>query len=328
MKMSRLAAVGVAAAAAIAGARSAVARTDDGQGGAATPPLALPSESQPPTPGANELPAGTAGLNPIRHGQVGAAPQQTTAVSARYREPRFWLYNDNYFAWQPNSPGRTTVKFQISVLYDLVFIDPWRYFSVNFAYTQKSFWDLFAVDRSSPFIENNYRPEVFLTFRPNPKERVTEASFGIQHESNGLGKDAMFDQSPNSRGWNNVFLKLRYGFDRKIPTSGVELYLTLGLRGWLPFTVAPSNLMDYIGPGIATVNLDIRLPNHPRLGEVALEGIAHERSIEGSVYFPIEALTVGHARFSIYAQYFYGYAERLITFDQKVTNYYIGLGFI
>ena len=86
--------------------------------------------------------------------------------------------------------------------------------------------------------------------------------------------------------------------------------------------------MDYIGPGILSANLAIRLPNHPNFGEVLLEAIGHERSIEGSIYFPIEALTVGHARFSLYAQYFYGYAERLITFDQKVQNYYIGIGFI
>ncbi len=64
---------------------------------------------------ATGLPEGAAGLNPIRKGQAGGAPQQTTAVTEGYREPRFWLYNDNYFAWQPNSPGRTTVKFQISI---------------------------------------------------------------------------------------------------------------------------------------------------------------------------------------------------------------------
>jgi outer membrane phospholipase A len=167
-----------------------------------------------------------------------------------------------------------------------------------------------------------------LSFRPNPQDRVTEVTLGGQHESNGLGKDANVDQTINSRGWNNVFLSGRYGFDRRIPAPGIEIYLTLGLRAWWPFAFAPSKLPQYIGHGIATANLDIRLLRHPRFDQIALELIAHERSVEGSVYFPLAAISNGHVRFSIYGQVFYGDAERLLNLDQKVTNYYVGFGFI
>jgi outer membrane phospholipase A len=282
----------------------------------------------PAAPPATPLPPASPGLNPIAHQEAGGPPQRTTGAEQQRSDPRFWLFNDNYFAWQPASPGRTTVKFQISVRYDMIFFDSARHFSFNFAYTQKSFWDLFAFSRSSPFLENNYKPEGFLSFRPTPRDRVTELTLGVQHESNGLGMDANVDQTKNSRGWNNVYLGGRYGFDRRVPTEGLQLYLTVGARVWYPFVVLPDNLPHYLGYGSATINLDIRLTNHPSLGQIALEMIAHERSIEGHAYLPLEAFSNGHFRFSIYGQIFYGDGERLITFDQRTTSYAIGFGFI
>lgn len=274
------------------------------------------------------LPPASPGLNPIAHQQAGGPPQRTTGVDQGREDPRFWLFNDNYFAWQPASPGRTTVKFQISVRYDMIFFDSSKHVSFNFGYTQKSFWDVFAFSRSSPFVENNYKPEGFVSFRPNPRDRVTELMLGVQHESNGLGADSSVDQTPSSRGWNNIFLGGRYGFDRRIPTEGLELYLTVGARIWYPFVVMPDNLPHYLGYGSATINLDVRLINHPRFGQLALEMIAHERSVEGHAYLPLEAFSNGHLRFSIYGQIFHGDAERLITFDQRVTSYAVGFGFI
>ncbi len=258
-------------------------------------------------------------IAPVAAASAATAPDEPAPVNA---------VADNYFSWQPASAGRTAVKFQISVRYDMIFFDSTRHFSFNFGYTQKSFWDLFAFGRSSPFIENDYKPEAFVSFRPDPRDRVTEVMLGVQHESNGLGVDANVDQTKNSRGWNNVFLGGRYGFDRRIPTEGLELYLTLGARFWCPFVVLPDNLPHYLGYGAATFNLDIRLINHPRFGQIALEAIAHERSIEGHAYLPLEAVSNGHFRFSLYGQIFYGDAERLITFDQRVTSYSIGFGFI
>jgi outer membrane phospholipase A len=293
------------------------------------PPQTAPPETASPTaPVATGLPPESPGLNPIAHQQAGAPPQRTTGTDQARQDPRFWLFNDNYFSWQPNSPGRTTVKFQISVRYDMIYFDGGRQFTFSMGYTQKSFWDLFAFSRSSPFVENDYKPEGFLSFRPHPRDRVTEVMLGILHESNGLGMTSNVDQTLDSRGWNNVYLGARYGFDRRSPAPGIELYLTLGGRAWLPFVVLPDNLPHYLGYASATVNLDIRLANHPSFGQIALELIAHERSIQGHAYLPLEAFSNGHLRFSLYGQIFHGDAERLITFDKNVTTYAVGFGFI
>jgi len=210
----------------------------------------------------------------------------------------------------------------------MIYFDQRRHFSFNFGYTQKSFWDLFAFSRSSPFVENDYKPEGFVSFRPNPRDRVTEVMLGVQHESNGLGVTSNVDQTMDSRGWNNAFIGGRYGFDRRIPAQGVELYLTLGGRAWLPFGVLPDDLPHYLGYVSATANLDIRLINHPNFGQIALELIAHERSVQGHAYLPLEAFSNGHLRFSLYGQVFHGDAERLITYKDSITSYAVGFGFI
>lgn len=133
----------------------------------AAKPTSDPTPAPPPRPGAPVPPAGCspagAATKALPGYQAGAAPQRTKSVQEL--EPqvaRFWLFNDNYFAWQPNSDGRTRVKFQVSVRYDMLTFQPGATsLSLNIAYTQKSFWDLFAFSRSSPFVETNYKPELF-----------------------------------------------------------------------------------------------------------------------------------------------------------------------
>ncbi len=65
----------------------------------------------------------------------------------------------------------TQVKFQFSFKYD--FWPSTSHHTVYLAYTQKSLWDLY--DKSSPFRESNYAPEIFYAHyhaehhgQPNP----------------------------------------------------------------------------------------------------------------------------------------------------------------
>jgi phospholipase A1 len=261
--------------------------------------------------------------------QAGASPQRTKSVQEVEPQPaRFWLFNDNYFAWQPDSDGRTRVKFQVSVRYDVLTFSPGdTSLSLNIAYTQKSFWDLFAFSRSSPFVETNYKPELFVSLRPIAEDRTKEFSIGVQHESNGLGVDMVADLSKLSRGWNSLYLDARWGFDLW-RVNGLGAYLALGARGFvLPFDVDPEEMTKFVGWVAGTVDLALFLPQHPGAGLLALRAIVRPHSIETSAFYPLGWLSPKHLQLSLYAQIFSGDAERLILHDQSVTNYYVGLGF-
>jgi phospholipase A1 len=100
--------------------------------------------------------------------------------------------------------GRTfadeEVKMQISLKTPLA-RDLWLDSSLWFAYTQQSYWQLYADDfASAPFRETNYQPEIFWRV-PIDRDflgwRARDISLGINHQSNGQSERL-------SRSWNRV----------------------------------------------------------------------------------------------------------------------------
>ncbi|MEE3214043.1 MAG: phospholipase A, partial [Pseudomonadota bacterium] len=110
--------------------------------------------------------------------------------------------NEDAFRADDDDPNmdNTELKFQFSAKFnlaeDLVFDNGDLYF----AYTQKSWWQAYNGDESSPFRETNYEPEFFLEFQndyklwgwTNVSNRIS-----LNHQSNGRS-------DPLSRSWNRV----------------------------------------------------------------------------------------------------------------------------
>lgn len=94
----------------------------------------------------------------------------------------------------------TEVKFQIS-LKTRVLPFQWRNSSIWIAYTQQSFWQLYADEKaSSPFRETNHEPEIFWQVPINFRFLGMDArlaSLGFNHQSNGQPGDL-------SRSWNRL----------------------------------------------------------------------------------------------------------------------------
>lgn len=68
-----------------------------------------------------------------------------------------------------------------------------------FGYSQRSFWQVYDGDRSRPFRETDYNPELFYRLTPDPKKYdYWGADIGLEHESNG-------QDVPLSRSWNRVY---------------------------------------------------------------------------------------------------------------------------
>ena len=135
---------------------------------------------------------------------------------AQLRESRlFSEFKDNYVisGW-PGSGGQPAgfVRFQVSVKANLV---PTRSpCTIFFTFTQKTLWDLWNFHGSSPFVDADYNPGLFLAWRRtdtpwrNDRERgitPTLLLLGFEHESNGR-------DGPLSRSWNRFTVLSRFAY--------------------------------------------------------------------------------------------------------------------
>jgi phospholipase A1 len=234
----------------------------------------------------------------------------------------FFLHDNNYFSLLTNGGWPPEAKFQISIRFEVVSFRETNNVALNFAFTQTSFWDLLNIAQSSPFLENDYRPELFVSFRPNREVRYREFQLGLQHQSNGLGTTATSDQSSDSREWNYVFGEARWGLIRDKAPQDTWLYLTPGLRAWIPFGIT-DGLPQYEGYFALFADIDLRIPAHPDLGRLSLRVTARQHNFEVNAFYPLLA----RVRCWLFSQLFVGQAERLITAPQSVTHVYAGLGF-
>lgn len=82
--------------------------------------------------------------------------------------------------------------------------------NLYFAFTQKSFWQAYNADDSSPFRETNYNPEFFYRIPPGNKWLHNwGADLGIEHESNGRNL-------PLSRSWDRVYIRPYYARENDV----------------------------------------------------------------------------------------------------------------
>lgn len=214
---------------------------------------------------------------------------------------------------QAVDPTKTLVKpevtFQLSFKARL-----WRdIFGENLAlwaaYTQRSFWQLYNFDDSSPFRDTNYEPELLLTLGTRLDILGLNLRFvqaGVNHQSNGQSE-------PLSRSWNRI-----------VANAGLERGdFSLLLKGWVRVPDADDDnpgMTHYLGCG--EIWGYYFLGRH-RLG-VMLRDNLNFRENRGAIQvewsFPLFAMMAG------YVQYFLGYGESMLDYDHRVHR--IGVGFV
>jgi len=249
----------------------------------------------------------------------------------------------NYAAidsWPGNNNAQ--VKFQISmkfrVLTPNLYVLKYNVFPAYFAYTQKSLWNI--NQQSSPFEENNYNPEFFLDYPVNAaiigriKLRNIVVS-PIEHESNGLS-------GAQSRSWNRQYVLVKFGLESKEKLAITNSFLSdkalLYVKLWnasgyeeenayLQSVGKDGTFLDYMGRGEIGVSvrnflwggalkdhqLDIRTP-------------IFRDSDKDSYKFEFRQ-QLPNMNFALYLQYWYGYGETLMRFDQFGRRGFVGLSF-
>ncbi|MBI5894546.1 MAG: phospholipase A [Desulfobacterales bacterium] len=234
-------------------------------------------------------------------------------------------YNDSpneYVALENDEEAKaqeTEAKFQISFkarAWEQMFALP-----VDFwiAYTQLSFWQLYNSAFSSPFRDTNYEPEALFNWRTRYAIpglgglKLQFINFGFNHQSNGRSE-------PMSRSWN-----------RLVANFGLEKgnFNTL-LKTWYRIPEDEEDddnpdIIDYMGYGelwMAYVYKETRLA-------VMLRDNWNENHGAFQVDLSIPLAKIWEplgSKFALYVQYFNGYGECLLDYNDKANR--IGAGFM
>ena len=185
-----------------------------------------------------------------------------------------------------------------------------------FAYTQRSLWQLWSRDESSPFRSTDHEPEViYVVPVPQPLGdlpggwRWRMVQFGLAHQSNG-------QSAPLSRSWNRVYA----GTAAERGEFGLQLRLAHRLRDSDDDDDNPG-LTRYIGNAELTANW---LPGRATMALAWRTHLTDFRrgSLQLDWTYPVVADNPGGLRW--YVQAFTGYGETLLDYNHRQTS--IGMG--
>lgn len=224
-------------------------------------------------------------------------------------------YSSEYFQEQFDNPSLefddTETQFQISIKVPLG-VNLFNTFDVYAAYTNRSFWQLYNSDISAPFRETNHEPEVWVQFTPGWEIlgfRNSANSFGYVHQSNGRG-------GVLSRSWNRVFAN--FVFQRG--------NFALGLKPWIRISEDAEfddnpDITDYLGHFELRAGYKWRDHVFSMMSRNNLESGFDRGAVELGWSFPLWKYPYLRG----YIQYFGGYGESLIDYNQHVNRIGIGI---
>lgn len=250
-------------------------------------------------------------------------------IESRYE---FKAHNPNYFlpfGYQENRyPSYVAsdvytnkeAEFQFSIRFDLGsnFLGLNEVYSG--AFTQRSFWQIYAY--SAPFRENNYMPELFVSFPwfdGNNLTLLRSITLGAAHQSNGQGSTSVVTGETlanRSRSWNFFYAALRF----QLGSALIDLKAWKRVKEDQAFDDNP-DLTDYLGHGSLTLTL-------PYKKLVAISMARYNSSTQKGAFEQTFSYPV-YKRENIfwYVKFFTGYGESLIDYNTDITKSSIGLSF-
>jgi phospholipase A1 len=146
-------------------------------------------------------------ISPLEARRSAESVSERTRFALAAHKPNYFLpgtHNSSadYSVYDEGEPylSNTEAKFQLSVKASIA-ENLWHDSSLSMAFTQVSYWQLFADDEaSSPFRETNYEPELIWDVPINKDVlgfNLVSAGLRLNHQSNGRTR-------PLSRSWNRI----------------------------------------------------------------------------------------------------------------------------
>jgi outer membrane phospholipase A len=199
-----------------------------------------------------------------------------------------------------------------------------------FGYTQTAFWDLGDEENSNPFYDTSYRPELMVSYDDLDRHLHNAAgdrylpnwiNFGFQaglkHESNG-------QSSPDSRSVNIVYARPIITFEGE---DG--LFVTVAPSVWAYVFDLSDNEDIENYRGYADLRLivgragGLQIAATGRLGEGGGQG-----SVLVDVTYPVRALSFGNIDAYLDVQYFNGYGESILNYNQNNESVRFGISLV
>ena len=205
----------------------------------------------------------------------------------------------------------TEAQFQISLKVPL-WVSLFDKFDIYGAYTNRSFWQVYNTDISSPFRETNHEPEVWAQFSPSWEIfgfRNLANSFGVVHQSNGQG-------GVLSRSWNRVYANFIFAKGN----------FAFGIKPWIRISEDADNddnpdITDYLGHYEIRAAYKRNEQVFSVMSRNNLESGFDKGAFEFSWSFPLWK----YPYLKGYIQYFRGYGESLIDYNHFVNRIGIGI---
>ena len=224
-------------------------------------------------------------------------------------------YDPELFREQYRDPSieldDTTAQFQISLKAPL-WVDLFDKVDIYAAYTNRSFWQVYNSEISSPFRETNHEPEVWAQFTPSWKIfgfSNLANSIGVVHQSNGQG-------GVLSRSWNRIYANFVFAKGN----------FAIGIKPWIRLTENKANddnpdIIDYMGHFEVRAGYEWNGNVFSVMSRNNLESGFDRGAFEFSWSFPLWK----YPYLKGYIQYFRGYGESLIDYNHSVNRIGIGI---
>jgi phospholipase A1 len=249
----------------------------------------------------------------------------------------------NYFSlnrWIGNTNAQA--KFQISMKFKVLkpnlYVFKYNVFPAYVAYTQKTLWNV--GQQSRPFEESNINPEFFLDYPVNAtitgRLKLRNIVIGpIEHESNGLA-------GIQSRGWNRQYILIKFGLESKGKLEDSNSFLSDKARLYVKLWNASSysdetaylrsigssdKFLDFMGQGELGVSVrNFLWRGSLRDHQLDVKTPIFRAQSKNSYEFEFRQ-QLPNTNFALYLQYWYGYGETLMRFDQFGRRGFAGLSF-
>lgn len=205
----------------------------------------------------------------------------------------------------------TEAQFQISLKAPL-WVGLFDKVDIYGAYTNRSFWQVYNSERSSPFRETNHEPEIWAQFTPSWEVlgfKNLANSIGVVHQSNGQG-------GVLSRSWNRVYANFVFAKGN----------FAFGIKPWIRLSESASNddnpdITDYMGHFEWRMGYEYKENVFSFMSRNNIESGFDKGAIELGWSFPLWK----YPYLKGYIQYFNGYGESLIDYNQRVNRIGIGI---
>lgn len=223
-------------------------------------------------------------------------------------------YDAQLFQEQYRDPSiefdNTEAQFQISIKTPL-WVGLFDKVDIYGAYTNRSFWQVYNSELSSPFRETDHEPEIWAQFTPKWEIfgfKNLANSIGFVHQSNGQG-------GVLSRSWNRVYANFVFAKGN----------FAIGFKPWIRLSEDASSddnpdITDYLGHYELRAGYKWNEQVFSVMSRNNLESGFDRGAFEFGWSFPLWK----YPYLKGYIQYFRGYGESLIDYNHRVNR--IGIG--